>query len=941
MILCAAAGCAAADESETLGGRLGSLRATTSVSEELADLQASAEAEWRRRRAALSPEEAADEDRTFAEVGSWPGSLAVRWTRRGKAAGIWAPRLAIPIDAPAGASSSERAIAFVRSHSALFGLAASDELRVENEMASDGIVHVRLSQHHAGLPVLGGGASVMLDEEAAVSGLTASFVPSELLPSPIPALARDDAEGMYGEDTYDAALMYRDPDLDEEAGDPALVWRVRRGRVSPGDYDAYVDAASGRVLAQRSRLVGDSERQVFEYCTGPGAPSSRCFSNVPGRVVRSTGIHWDPPITPPHEDAACVSDAWLSMSTGPEGCLPSWWPGSTKAADDGLKATADYFLARQGLQFPTGYAMRVTTDLQPPGPETPQDVCLSAWDDPRVPDSSPPQVILGQYRTCTDVIGHEFFHGFDSLSGAIDSAAPCGGSRAIAEGMADAAGSFVEAFAGGTDWILGTGCLTCPNATWVRNSNLANPPAATAACNYHDCSATPPSTPPAPGLPPYMMAQPDHLSQYRRECGGYWNATIVGKAGWLIGREPSAGAAAHGGLYITGLGNVGSASVWSSVMASLYGSITFGALRDFGYSACAASSDPTNCYRAFDAVGLWAGDSLTTTADYPAGLTPDAPPDIVSDPTFPLTRRTLLYARNISGGQVWSRERTCPLGGSCAWGSANLIESNVPVQQVSAAATSSRTYVCYRNSTSGIWCRNRAAGSTSPWSIGPDPGGSGVAGEVSLAYFSNVLYLVYRKTDAMYWRKLVGGAWTAETAVNDGTGTVGSNTSPVLVSTLEDSATPTNNSLWIVYTRTGYLSAGNIAHVRFNPAFNDWSGGGGQLDYIADGFAYPMRTQYRLAAAAHRGRLHVVALNAGYSAYGAGSDNALWYASCAAPCTAIGGWTPMGVVEGSGSAWGANSAGLLDSGGAMSNSALHLWHRDPGGAMYRRFKVAN
>ncbi len=948
------------------------LGAEPSLTEELATLQQVAAEEWGRRRGRATHAEAAAEDRLFEDTLGWAGSFQVSWTRRGTVSSLWAPHLAIPVDAPSEASPSERAVAFIHANGALFGTLEDEPLRVEGvDTLSGGVVQVRLSQWHADLPVVGATASVRFDETGALSALSASLVPSRLFPGATPSRSRARALEEFGEDAYSAELMYRDPAAFEQPGDPALVWRVRRGRVSPGEFDVDVDATSGRTLAESPLSTGNDHREVFRFCTNAELGSGRCLWNaIPGRIVSDTQCHVDPP-TPPFNQVACVSSGEVTLGCSPTGCAPTGaWPGRTQAADLATTATYNYFLARASIVgFPE--SMRVTTDLQPldepPFPVDPSEVCKSWWNDPRAHEF-PHQVTMGQYRTCLDVVGHEFVHGYDELSGGgITLTDDCTRSKAVGEGIADVIGSLIETYNGTpTDWVMGTGCVdasgaSCPNSSWARNSNLANPGAAVTMCNGSGCGAhDAPSVPidyPNPNLP-----QPDRLAGYRRECGGYWNATIVGKIGYLTGRPAAQGAVSHGGLFVTGIGEAAASVLWTGILQNrLSGATDFGLLRNAGYTECASTPDPTNCYRAFDAVGLWSGDQLTVTPDFPSGFGADSPPDIVADPTFPLTRRTMLYWHRspIYIGEVFARERSCGLQGACSWGSQIQVEPNVPQQQVTSAAIPSGayagTYVCYRSPGTlpnvGLWCRHRATGAA-PWIIGPDPGGSSVIGDASLVYFNGNLYIAYRKWGGgMWWRKLVGSAWSAETQVFNGLSNFSSDTSPVLASSNEDSATPTNGSLFIAFTGSG-SQAGNITYLRFNTTANDWSaslGGSGQIEHHAGPFTYQMRTQYRLAAAVHRGELDVVALNAGYNAYGAGSDNTLWYASCALPCSTAA-WTPFGTIEtGATSGWGSPSGSLatvghLDSGGdgisGSTTAAMYLWHRAlTGTALWRRLKV--
>jgi hypothetical protein len=232
---------------------------------------------------------------------------------------------------------------------------------------------------------------------------------------------------------------------------------------------------------------------------------------------------------------------------------------------------------------------------------------------------------------------------------------------------------------------------------------------------------------------------------------------------------------------------------------------------------------------------------------------------------------------------------------------------------------SGNLFTCYVTSASGLFCdKLDNAGNLT---FGPDPGGTGITEPPSLAYYSGRLYLIYRKSTTVYWRRLEGSmgswSWGAEQAAG-----FSSFVPPVLASSNEDGNSP-GNHLFVVYANN---STRRLAYRRFTGTGwgPEWLAGQADEVNLAS-------TAQRPAAAMHRGRLQV-AIH-GYPGWYSGADKDIFSLSCLAPCEYTAPapsctlpenaqqWTRMVQQEG-----GANYGLHLDT-SAASDGYLYLWHR--------------
>lgn len=197
-------------------------------------------------------------------------------------------------DAGAAASSaSERALAFVDSYGAAFGLAGRAAVAVSGASAPDevGLEHVRLRQLAGGVPVTGGELTLHLDRDGVRAVLAhTAVVPRGLATEPeIPAsaaveAARDALEKRAG---ARPGLTFETPRLevlsrallDRATYPPRLAWRVEARGAGAREL-VWIDAASGARLLGFSQVAHARQRQVH---TANGGAS------LPGTLVRSEG----------------------------------------------------------------------------------------------------------------------------------------------------------------------------------------------------------------------------------------------------------------------------------------------------------------------------------------------------------------------------------------------------------------------------------------------------------------------------------------------------------------------------------------------------------------------------------------------------------------------------------------------------------------------------
>jgi hypothetical protein len=897
--------------------------------------------------AALEPLALGREGASVAEIesatGQPAGEVAFTWSARGFVTSAFAPLLRIPVDASAGVGPLARARAFLSAHSGLFGLEDPTRSleRVESRLA-EGRTVFQFSQTANGLEVFDSAMLVHVQDGGDISWVLARVSADAAIPPNRPALtaalAREvaglDEETFRGVEIAPTTLLgYYDPLLmGEQEGSVSLAWRV-----VTGSNVIYVDAIHGDVLREAALTEGDMHREILS-CTGAcGA------SDVPGALQWDDVCHREDPFT--HFDYCtgalalqplCQTSATCTSSSCDPStvCQATTLDTSTVAARNGSGDFYNYLSGRhlrEGWSGVTGSHMRVTTRADGwtgPADGLPDPAlgsCDAQWNDASFGSSSN-QVVLGSQRYCRDVVAHEFVHALDQVTSPM-SGNFCSHTRAIEEAFGDVFGEYMERYVSGvTDWAHGTGCPACATA---RNSSLVNPASFAATCiwgnpasagcgAYFDLQES-------VALPP-QLPQPDSWSWYRPECGSYWNLTIASHIGWTMGREPAAGSATVHGLPVVGLGEADASHVWYRALVNdLAGSPTFTDLRNALILECTASTNFTNCALAVMSSGLWPGDSslgltVGNTSDFTSGAV-----DFASYPLPSPTRRYVFFQAN--NGDISYRFRTCSIGSTlCSWGSETQLEAGpMPLQRPSATTIPGGGVLvaCLVQFSNGVYC-DRWNGTS--WTVGPDIGSSGISGSVSIAHFNGALYIAYRRSTGLYWRRVLDGAspyvWGSENLIVSGAmGTDG----PVLASSDEDGAGTSGDEMYVAWRGGGggSIPSGAIQYARFLTGSSSWTSTRSLSRYL-NATLLPYYTMQPLSLSFYRGRLHLVTTEATLGATPA--TDALWYGSCAPPCaeptaTGSGDWTPFVRQEGT-----ADASPLIDGWGPY-DGWLHLTHQ--------------
>jgi hypothetical protein len=348
------------------------------------------------------------------------------------------------------------------------------------------------------------------------------------------------------------------------AGDALLVGRDSTGAVAEGSAEpgyaivdgiavptwavtypasrVFVNAETGEVLGDISSLERLDAREIYRAVSGQLAvedPVTHLWTNYP-TIWRNTA---------PYTPAAPYS-------------APMPWPGSASLMHQYVGNVRDFFSlwGRDGWDDdPTSglHRMRAAADVDYargplflPGAVSPT---WAGWWSPTITNGDQASAQFGTNAACMDVVAHEFFHGVQhdeiGTSGPLD---PYSQRTAIWEGLSDSVGRFVERQYGpAPDWVVGTSG-TCSG---YRSMSDPEAPASPAGGSCSSCAFG-----------------SSHYSNFQRwdtgggatgDAGtfGYANATIVDRATYLMGRDPSAGTATFAGRTITGIGNVNASFV--------------------------------------------------------------------------------------------------------------------------------------------------------------------------------------------------------------------------------------------------------------------------------------------------------------------------------------------------------------------------------------------
>jgi len=198
----------------------------------------------------------------------------------------------IPVALPADAPAADRAVSFLQTYAATFGLKGSADLRVGSVDADDevGMDHVRLQQLHQGIPVTGGEVSVHLRGNGVVA-VNARTVADLGGVDTVPIVSATDARSTARQllDKHhgagDAELgeprleIFNRGHLEGRRSPTRLAWFVEAKKLDLWQY-IWIDARHGNVLLSFSQLAHARDRMIHDA----GSTSA-----LPGTLVRDEG----------------------------------------------------------------------------------------------------------------------------------------------------------------------------------------------------------------------------------------------------------------------------------------------------------------------------------------------------------------------------------------------------------------------------------------------------------------------------------------------------------------------------------------------------------------------------------------------------------------------------------------------------------------------------
>ncbi len=837
-----------------------------------------------------------DREEELAEImGIGPFEYFVEWSCFGTVRSLWNYHLRIPLPKSLSLETPDRLQQFFSEQRNIFGTSEKTEFVLANTVVMPvGSVSYNYFQQVDGLPVFGSSLVIIVDALGDIVWLSGSVLPDDLASSAEPEIAVGAVASTWNGNANSISLGWM-LIQNHRSCKASLVYKVPATMDNDG-YEIYVNANTGNEESRVSRINSAEHKEVF-YAEGLNV-----YEELPGLIQYDDICHVS-------GSAECPSGKCVAGH-----CINTPYYGTVETIMDGQQVVYDYFLERhqrdswdnneccEGAPWCQlflnceRHSLRLGSDADEmmfPYMSS----CQAMWIDKEIDiPTARAQGIFGSGFTCENVIAHETAHGIQNAGTILDS--DYDEPNTMAEGFSDVFSELVEHYSTGAsaDWEIGTGC---DESCELPLRSLRDPPSISRLC----------------AGPLSYQPQPDNYSNYRPECGPHWNSTIVSKAGFLMGREPSEGSGANWGIYVTGIGEILAGGPWYAVALSdayLSGQTTFTQFRNAMYTECAArftGSNFANCVNSIHAMGFWTSD---VEANSPSGWTVEGSVDLARFTVSGVEKRWVFYWDQATDSLLY-RSRSCVMYGVCSWSAPTVLESHV---DSSPAATSHNGYlwVCFKHETMHqVYCdRISASGSIL---YGPNPTGTPVM-EPSIASFDGSLYLSYRRTvgNALAWKKY-GTAWSSEQTVP---GLTLTNGEPILASGSEDPISPNNDYLFVVYQRA---SDSRVAVRRFDKNSNVWGSEVmvGQADQAIIGNGGP-------AASMFRGRLHV--------AY---RDNYLrmHYLSCAMPCSSATDWTRDVEYEGT-----AYEDITLDS-YAAGDSRLYLWRGPTSGMpLSYRYKVS-
>jgi hypothetical protein len=690
-------------------------------------------------------------------------------------------------------------------------------------------------------------------------------------------------------------------------------------------------------------VADDPDRLIFYCpdCSWDGLPGTLEFADVcifPG--ARPPG---DPTIclrprlfcTDPVVERTCVKSDGVPMSGTSEtlkvglGEIETFF-SSVVSRDrwaplavhpDGIRASSD--------------ANYLVAEAFGPGPRF--DDCHAEW---RMLSAliAPAQIGTGSLRACRDAVAHEYLHAvFDARGGL--SGDSCTQSRAIEEGYGDVFAELIEAHHSGgfADWRKGTGCGDCG---LIGSSSLDTPFSQPChASRFSTCGA---------GLDPTSFSTPLTWSFFRERCDGDFNSPVIGKLGYLMGRSLRAGAVAHGGLDVTGIG-IGAADVWyKAEELSLSSASTFTDLRVALLDACATrpSGEVSDCASAAEAVGIWSPDLIEPidinayTSEFGERPLPSDAGDGAALGDRPGASYAFYYrppATAGGAGDLMSQRRSCTLLEDCPWeppivwrraivGPDRIVPHTPVVVRHPIPTGGDQLWVCYRDA-GGISCDFIDDAGVHR---GPILSGHSVSGDISAAILNGTLFVAFTNSrrELMLISHVIGGEgrFGEPRTIMDGGAPVLVSAAPVLGSGLINDAG--THVLLVAFIPP---DTDNVVVERINVVTASLVGG--WLPTDDDEVVYTPR---RPAMALFHQRVHVAMTDVRDRARDSGSlraHNTLWIATNIAPPYVSGDPSPL-----------VTQAGFFRPKFAFYEGvggALHLIHTAPGGRqVMRRFKIS-
>lgn len=766
------------------------------------------------RRRSLSPEQLHADDAARAAVGAPPG-LQVSISRFRNVDEIRGWRMQLE---SRGSDPVAAAAAFLEDVAAALGVTnIGESLEATVERSPDNTIVVRYAQRARGLPVYEAQAVVTLDARLRITHFMGSVVPDVWLPSPVPALAREDAiaralESAGATEAAAAELGYLPPARLRGYADPTAVRLAWRVQLDAPASDVFVDAHDGTILATSSRLANARHNEVF-YTNWASSPNYMLESDD---VCHMPGQEFWLPNGCPYAVCAQPSTPCSNPS------LP--WPGTSSLVKQNVDALYNFYWTQVQRDSWDGLGGVVTTYA---------DYYSAAECNATAVLATPAGMFLGSNEAGLDTVGHEWTHLVDYKHAKLWNT-----KKWLAEGISDILGEYAQAWnsGGNTDWLVAS--MPGSDATCFTKRYLKSPP------TYSD---------------PIHGPSPDHWSDYKSNGEAHWNGTIVGKIGYLMGRPANEGSVEHGLVLSTGFGQASATKLWyQALTACIPSNATFLQLRDclvtkacnFGLNEC------TQTARAVDAIGAWR---------------PAIQPGWSASEEVSVVKRAdgsrLVFYRAPGSAAVYYRKAMAAT--PYTWSAPVALGINMVAAPAAALHTSTgNVWVCGPTAVNNaVACASVASNDAIsniavPASVTTDM-------RVSLANLGFYMYIARKQpgpgAQPVRWiRWGTAAQWSGDFALPAPTATTGA---PVLASPDEDSYSPdTSKGIWFVYpVTTG--SGPRIASRNYNAETNVWAAE--QFTGRAD---ETPSASGNLSAAFWHGRLHIAADDGAGTAYHMSSD---------------------------------------------------------------------